>query len=792
MKSNQIKRIILLVTISITILFSNQNIITLSSGGIQATPIVLRETLSYDFISSDTYIEYEATLEEGYYSFKTVLIADESLDIKLEILFVNGTLWKDRDYNGAGEEERLSFTTSESITRLFRLVRVAGSGGVVFTLTDLYIMWEPVGHQDSLTADQNGVEFSLGVTGGYFNDFVLFDGELGTKFYMILYTSPGVWVEQIGSKENFACHIGYIADGSYAPYIYRFGETHPPGNFTIAMSPLLDVNISFFFEPWRFTTLGGQDSFGFVHSLKKDQKYYYEFEGELDDFLYKIFKLSAVEHRTFDVYTLDEILAVTTSNRITRGIFTPDDTSFYGVLASNIEKNLDDITYKFTQINPILENELCHQTVDTENPLVPDTSAEYKNWEYMFEIEIFETKEYRIKTDSVDIGLEIDLKLLNSSFAEIYDSSLIGPNESITEWLDPGIYYAYVQQSAGTGSYDILWENTERSTVSLATISPTPAYDDTEITMDLMLEDENGIDWYSLELDGVEILSTSNNGDVLVDEAISLGYLPAGTHNYRISVKDLLGNEYVFPSNTTTYSFSVNEVNTDFTVDGFEEHASYSDLVVFTINPAMSDRIQRCEYYLDEQLVFNTSFSPFTFSWDPRGGLDGVHNIKIALFDDLNRNTTHSYSLTADTNPPEITFLEPIDQASLFSNQEHRISAQITDISPIQEVNLFIIGNDSLHSQQFLFSPTSGTDIYSFNWDTEDLHLIGNRWILRIVATDSANNTGVKEIEVNLLYDKRTLPPSTVSLDIIVFMAGTLVISYYRRKRTHPARIVFD
>ncbi|MHA1971969.1 MAG: hypothetical protein ACTSW1_03180 [Candidatus Hodarchaeales archaeon] len=769
------------IIISFLILLANRNIYPTKLTTASIT-IQINDLENHDFTSSETYFEFETFLPVGNYIFATILVVDESLDIKLEILYSNGTLISEMDANGAGAEEKMFFCISTPETRNFRVVRLSGEGGVQFGVMNYYYFAEPEGFQDSMNNSEFAKGYSVGLTGGGFDNFIVFEGGIGTTYNFNLYDSNG-FIKQVGFMQNFAVHLGYLKESSYFFTVYRSSAQVIAGPYALAVSPKIHENASWFYTPPQWSSQKYCEAFSFTHNLEKNHKYYYHILGESSEFNFKIMEFSSDINGILDCCSLTEIFNENTTDRELKGTFIVPDTGNYAITLKNLEKDLSSFTYDISQIVYLEMNQPEFKSITTEEPTsIRTIASEFRNWEFMYEIQIPQEEEYLLSTSSSNLDLDVDLELLDNDFSSITESHSPTANESIIKTLTPGTYYLRVSHRAGLGDFSISFSKTETPSSCNNYLSHNNIYEDDFVQLNLDIHDENGISSYSVDLDNDTIGSwNAYEFSQDIQRIIDFGYLNVGTHFYRISVNDTKGHSYTFPSDSTYYTFTVKEITSMFNISGIIPHNSYSDVLTVSIEPWMITKVQQCEFYVEDKLIANTSSQPFIFSLNTFDYIDGEYMLKFSLYDTLGRRTDQNITIFIDNSNPTITLIEP-SSPKIYSNDPNQIIVQVYDISMIEWVNVSVTAGNFISLVSSLTEATNGTDTYSFYWNTTGLHLLSPQWMIKVTARDILNHTGTYEVNIEIEFPVKTLPSKKTTYDIwpliIVFS-----LLYYNNRR---------
>jgi hypothetical protein len=164
-----------------------------------------------------------------------------------------------------------------------------------------------------------------------------------------------------------------------------------------------------------------------------------------------------------------------------------------------------------------------------------------------------------------------------------------------------------------------------------------------------------------------------------------------------------------------------------------------SGVVAVDVNYSDNVGVTRAELYLNGNRIATDDTSPFAFSWDTAGYVDGSYTLMAKAYDaagNAGSSSPVSVTLGNDTTPPVITSITPSSTLKV-SVPKQTISASATDDTRVAKLSLSVDGRE--------VATTTGSSI-SYGWNTRKV--TSGAHTLTVRAWDAAGNTTSKSITV--------------------------------------------
>lgn len=215
-------------------------------------------------------------------------------------------------------------------------------------------------------------------------------------------------------------------------------------------------------------------------------------------------------------------------------------------------------------------------------------------------------------------------------------------------------------------------------------------------------------------------------------------------------------------SQTCTYADNIPPVvNVLADVSGITGSSSGSGII--TVNASDNIGIEKVEIYIDGNLVFSDTASPYEYTWPATGVAAGTHTILAKAYDaagnsgtaslvvniaaasitssnasnNVNSTTGVGSSSSGDITPPYIVIVSPENNAKISGATVIKVSA--SDNVGVSEVIFYINGN-------YQFSDTASP--YEYNWPVSAWE--DGDYSIKIEAYDAAGNIGESKISVKV------------------------------------------
>ena len=166
-------------------------------------------------------------------------------------------------------------------------------------------------------------------------------------------------------------------------------------------------------------------------------------------------------------------------------------------------------------------------------------------------------------------------------------------------------------------------------------------------------------------------------------------------------------------------------------------NALLSGLAAITANAQDDVGVASVDFYIDDQLEFTDSSSPYTHDWDTQFENDGSHSLKVVARDAASNTNEASITVTVDNTDPLVTITAPSDGETVSGTSIVQVNA--TDTSGIDRVELLL--NNTLVN-------TDDATPFEYSLDTT-LHS-NAIYIIEAVAYDNAGLSQSHEISITI------------------------------------------
>ncbi len=188
---------------------------------------------------------------------------------------------------------------------------------------------------------------------------------------------------------------------------------------------------------------------------------------------------------------------------------------------------------------------------------------------------------------------------------------------------------------------------------SVSIVAPADASDVTGlVSIEASASDDDAVGYVEFYVDG-NLISTANSAPYTASwDSTSVA---DGTHTIQAKAYDL-------SSNSASASVTVNVANVDLTLPFVSivspvNNDNLSDTVLISVDASDASGISSVEVYIDGNLSFSSSSSPYSFNWDTTTVPNGPHTIKAVAYDSASNSASASIAVNVnnvvlDTTPP--------------------------------------------------------------------------------------------------------------------------------------------
>jgi len=156
--------------------------------------------------------------------------------------------------------------------------------------------------------------------------------------------------------------------------------------------------------------------------------------------------------------------------------------------------------------------------------------------------------------------------------------------------------------------------------------------------------------------------------------------------------------------------------------------------------------ITKVEFYIDEELKFTDTTSPFSYLWYTTSTTNGYHNIKVKAYDTILQSSVAQVGVyvnnISDDNPPTVAITNLQNGSTVQGTINVEVS--VSDDKGVSQVEFYIYN---------VLQYTDYTSPFSWVWFTTNTT---NGWcVLKVIAYDTVNQTASAQINVyvnNITY----------------------------------------
>ncbi len=182
-----------------------------------------------------------------------------------------------------------------------------------------------------------------------------------------------------------------------------------------------------------------------------------------------------------------------------------------------------------------------------------------------------------------------------------------------------------------------------------------------------------------------------------------------------------------------------------------------SGLITITATASDDVAITKVEFYIDNQLKFTDTQSPYTYLWYTTSTTNGAHLVKVVAYDTLLQTADSQIAIYVNNvendQPPAITITSPTNNSTVQGTIT--VTVSVNDDKGMQKVEYYIDNNLQYASYS---SP------YSWVWYTTNT--VSGVHTLKAVVYDTVNQTAYHQINVtvsNITYTLNIYNDSGIS-----------------------------
>jgi len=186
--------------------------------------------------------------------------------------------------------------------------------------------------------------------------------------------------------------------------------------------------------------------------------------------------------------------------------------------------------------------------------------------------------------------------------------------------------------------------------------------------------------------------------ELYVDDALLSSWIANGTYSYEWDTTAWPDGTHVLKLIITDKAGNRHEVSITITVDNTLPSAqiispsegSYVNGVIQINITGRDENLKILELYIDDELIASwTASGTYTYVWDTTTRSDGVHTIRLVVYDLAGNEAEKSVSITVDNTPPVISSVEQ-DPEVPSEGEEVTVIASVSDaISGLESVILY-------------------------------------------------------------------------------------------------------
>jgi gliding motility-associated-like protein len=285
------------------------------------------------------------------------------------------------------------------------------------------------------------------------------------------------------------------------------------------------------------------------------------------------------------------------------------------------------------------------------------------------------------------------------------------------------------------------------------------------------VQDNVGIYKCYFTLNGEKVSDLSIVDNVFNSE-FSLIY---GTNTIVVYAEDFSGN--ISSSSIKIYLLTPIDNPPNLFIINPTNNSSVSDIVPVNIEVNDDYGITKVEYYVDDQLKFVVSTSPYVWLWDTRSYQNGNYTLKIVAYDTSNQTKSSVLNVKVENlgedKEPEVEIVTPTPMTEISGS--FKINVIVNDERGISKVEYYI--NDGL-----IYTDTSGKKgLYEYEINSTNLRT-GYQY-LKIVAYDTTGNINSTQVII-YVYNKNKkeeflLTPNNDGVNDIISFSNTTPVNIY-------------
>src|SRR3989339_149112 len=209
------------------------------------------------------------------------------------------------------------------------------------------------------------------------------------------------------------------------------------------------------------------------------------------------------------------------------------------------------------------------------------------------------------------------------------------------------------------------------------------------ITITATATDDNGVNKVNFYIDN--IIKSTDTASPYTYNRDTTGYAN-GTHTIKAEATDTNNQK-----TNTQITVTVNNVAADIpptaAITAPANNATISGSIAITATATDDNGVNKVNFYIDNILKSTDTTSPYTYSLDTTGYINGVHTIKVVATDTITQTTNAQISVTVNNvapvdNPPTVAISAPANNATISGTIT--ITATASDDNGVSRVNFYI------------------------------------------------------------------------------------------------------
>ena len=175
--------------------------------------------------------------------------------------------------------------------------------------------------------------------------------------------------------------------------------------------------------------------------------------------------------------------------------------------------------------------------------------------------------------------------------------------------------------------------------------------------------------------------------------------------------------------------------------------------------------IQRVEFYIDNNLLYNATSPPYEWTWNTTQYDDGPHVVMVEAYDPYGKMGVDQVTVKVDNTPPAISVQNPENEATVRGETLTVTVNAFDEVSNVALVEFYVDG-------QLVYTDTEA--LYSWAWNTTQY--TEKTYIVKAVAYDAVGNNNVDQVTVTV--DKTVPSVNITSPKAEAQLSGTVLIEF--------------